>query len=213
MIIQSRRPAKPADSAPLVLTPEAEPPPRPTVRFDLGFLRLREYVRKPYADRDNEIGSRRDCARNTNTRLKRETFEHRPATETVEPCPMASAAPRLELCARRRRAQRRRPEHGCQTPSRHSKTFARTSVAFNLTPGLQQWARLARAVLCTDRDDRDHLLQAEVRLFICRAPSWHPNWKPPLAPTDRSQSLHVPRIGKTSRHCAPGSCHHLLIRN
>ena len=35
---------------------------------------------------------------------------------------------------------------------------------FNLTPGLQQWARLARAVLCTDRDDRDHLLQAEVRL-------------------------------------------------
>jgi hypothetical protein len=28
---------------------------------------------------------------------------------------------------------------------------------------LQQWARLARAVLCTDRDDRDHLLQASVR--------------------------------------------------
>jgi len=28
---------------------------------------------------------------------------------------------------------------------------------------LQQWARLARAVLRTDRDDRDHLLQASVR--------------------------------------------------
>ena len=40
----------------------------------------------------------------------------------------------------------------------------RAFVPFDLTPGLQQWARLARAVLCTDRDDRDHLLQAEVKL-------------------------------------------------
>jgi hypothetical protein len=42
---------------------------------------------------------------------------------------------------------------------------------------LQQWARLARAVLCTARDDRDHLLQALVGPLnyhtSARAPAVH----------------------------------------
>lgn len=32
-----------------------------------------------------------------------------------------------------------------------------------LTPGIRQWARLARAMPRTARDERDHLLQAAVR--------------------------------------------------
>jgi len=93
MIIQSRRPAKPAYSAPTPLTPEAEPPPRPTLRFNQGVLRQRERGRTPYPDRDNGPRSRRDCASNTNTGRKRATFERRLTAETVEPCPRRARPP------------------------------------------------------------------------------------------------------------------------
>ena len=98
MIIQSRPPAKPADSAPTPLTPEAEPPPSPTGRFALGFPRQRDCEATPYPDRDNGARSRRECARNTKTRLKPGTFEHRPATGTVEPCRRQARPPGLS-CA------------------------------------------------------------------------------------------------------------------
>jgi hypothetical protein len=39
------------------------------------------------------------------------------------------------------------------------------SPSMRVTALLQQWARLARVVLCTARDDGDHLQQAQVRLF------------------------------------------------
>ena len=133
MIIQSRRPAKPADSAPPPLTPEAEPPPSPTVRFALGVLRLRKYVRKPYADLNNELRDGEIARETRKTRLRLGTSEHRPATGTVEPCLKASAAPRLELCARRERAQRRPGKHGYANQNRRLKPMPCSFAPFNLT--------------------------------------------------------------------------------
>jgi hypothetical protein len=106
---------------------------RPKVRFDLGFLRLRKYVRKPYADLNNELRDGEIARETRKTRLRRGTFEHWQATGTVEPCPTASTAPRLELCARRERAQRRPRKHGCASQNRRLKPMPCSFAPINLT--------------------------------------------------------------------------------
>ena len=153
MILRPRPAAKPADSPHETPTAKAGSAEAPQLIFNQGLPGLRDGAREPVSGLEQRPRAGRDCARNIQD--GRRWLSSRPATwrsrpEAVTTAKRARPAIQPRPLPPRPKAMAILVVHGSEKPNTQ----------------LQQRARLARAGLCPDRDDRDRLLQAMGRLLI-----------------------------------------------